>query len=315
MRSLRKGFTLIELLVVIAIIAILIGLLIPAVQKVRESAQRTQSTNKLKQLALAFQTYNDSNGELPHNGTWNNTQWDWGPGLGDWTHGLPSPTVSPGCTWAIKILPFIEQGNLLNNYSFKVAVKTFVDPGRGGSGLVTAPGMAWTGGADNSIYTDGQVTDYAANAMLVGSGENTSGPTTATSPHYGGGWSGPVGGWTTYHRTLTSITDGTSTTIAVGSKSLATNVYSTRGCSNFTLSNGATLGCNDDPITNPGPGIEGTLRSYSPDNVWWLSGNPGTKFAGDRFPLSTANSWLPFTFQVVKDTRDLDSTNRWGKPL
>jgi prepilin-type N-terminal cleavage/methylation domain-containing protein len=104
-RSCRsRGFTLIELLVVIAIIAVLIGLLVPAVQKVRAAAARTQSANNLKQLGLATHTYNDTNKKLP-------PSFGWRPKL------TGSAIYVPGGAYGtafFHLLPYIEQGNLYN---------------------------------------------------------------------------------------------------------------------------------------------------------------------------------------------------------
>jgi prepilin-type N-terminal cleavage/methylation domain-containing protein len=112
----RRGFTLIELLVVIAIIAVLVGLLLPAVQKVRESASRIQCSNHLKQLGLATQNYHDSNGRFPLDGAIVN--------------GVP-------LSYYTMILPYVEQGNqyplVVANPLNAMPVKIFFCPSRRGT--------------------------------------------------------------------------------------------------------------------------------------------------------------------------------------
>ncbi len=142
----RYAFTLLELLVVIAIIAILIGLLLPAVQKVRDAAARARCFNNLKQVGLALHQHHDAYNVFPSNGGWDGSQRIQAAD-GTWMvpsvteffawrtfyYGVGTPNAAPNQqtgSWAFAILPFVEQQSVHEQRQWPFAVPIFLCPSR-----------------------------------------------------------------------------------------------------------------------------------------------------------------------------------------
>jgi len=202
----NQGFTLIELLVVIAIIAILIGLLLPAVQKVREAAARSKCSNNLKQLGLAMHNYHDVNGKFPY---------------------LRSGGGQNRHSWVLLLTPYIEQDNIYRVMSTPITgvnqtdgfnnltstdpqivaarsagVSVLLCPSRRGVGQLTPidPG---------NLTVTGQPLDYAAST-----GDTNVVPTTGVFTFDNGSFAQLK----EKGRRIANITDGTSNTIMIGEK-------------------------------------------------------------------------------------------------
>jgi len=248
----KKAFTLIELLVVIAIIAILIGLLLPAVQKAREAVARLRCANNLKQLGLACHSYLDVNNSFPAY-----VKIAGVPSSGNGPVGTLSAYRTPGFgpNWIVSVLPFIEQAALYNQYAAGINnfvpsagadlswrglrstnVNSLICPSDSGSETqCTLNGGAWARGN----YAANSGPGFMPNTLGGNSDINPIGSTTIGD----GATGGPMA--INWGAKMNDISDGTSNTILLNEIRIGINASDRRGCWAMGLGGASVTGSNN----------------------------------------------------------------------
>jgi prepilin-type N-terminal cleavage/methylation domain-containing protein/prepilin-type processing-associated H-X9-DG protein len=213
----RHAFTLIELLVVIAIIAVLIGLLLPAVQKVREAASRAKCSNNLKQIGLGLHNFHDVNGHFP-------AGW-YGVEIKSTLITIPTYNYKPWA-WSAYILPYIEQGNLYNRLNptgrtltdafqndlaaLQTSIPTYICPSDSGP-----PNAPLNGNRPFHLFIPGQ-----AVSIGISNYPGVHGGGTGVGFFSGADLTAALQGrFSLITQRMLDISDGTSNTVAVGERS------------------------------------------------------------------------------------------------
>lgn len=288
-RRSSAGFTLVELLVVIAIIGVLMGMLMPAVQMVREAARKTTCSNNLKQIGLAIQNYHDTIGDIP-----------------------PSRPRDDYLTWLVILMPFLEQQNLYNEFdifaryglqdtnAIERGVPGYYCPSRR---RATVLSLNETSGAN-----PGAVGDYAGNAGsslffpadvwagfvdstdgVFSSGLDSANPV-GTDGRLEGGWKGRY--------TFADVTDGLSNTIFVGEKAVSSdNLREPGGWGDGCIYSGSEPGtamrlggfgmaiARSKVIDAPGPGTVPVFGSFHPSTCNFAMGDGSVQSIANRIDV------------------------------
>jgi prepilin-type N-terminal cleavage/methylation domain-containing protein/prepilin-type processing-associated H-X9-DG protein len=277
-RAPRVGFTLIELLVVIAIIAILIGLLLPAVQKVREAAARIKCANNLKQLGLALHAYHDTYTRLPPGGS--------GPNIGGF---VASPGMTGSIGYTVYILPQVEQDPVFRQMNTTVNYNQ--PPNDTTAPLLIPIYQCPSGLVTESALVTGKTHHYPGVAGPKGTNPQTGVTYTTTGGTQGGiSHHGVLGPNTRI--TLVGITDGTSNTLMVGELSWKdANCYRpwTRGWDSDAMasSKNVTNPMNSTPYNGSSNFNDVSFGSMHPGGANFLLADGSVRFVQQSIDMDT----------------------------